>query len=796
MVVNFMIKKLISVFLIFALLPAYSLANTPVYFPSGDTKGTGETRPENRIETQKYSNFSRLKTGGYDRGQLTVGITEDEPGVYTYVYFEDFSEDVKYDINKTLLEGVLKDKETEEKINNWILSQYEKTGKRGVYYEAVNGYMSVVFGVFYDKKSDEKREAITSCWNLKTGEQLKNFSDLFYKDSDFLPAVNAKYIGHTTFNAEEYYIKGNEKNFTFMQLTDSYFNGKYFESPKNESYEMYFWEAYKLMPAWEYFDMKPLFTEAYRGQVKNKTADLYAEWYSVYGSKSPLLKEPSILRSRFLSDDEIKFRNTELEAIFNVIEKSEELADYKTEDNFIETSFDFSKDGKTAIVYTPFGEFTKNGKTIKTPSTDPIMKPEIGFLGYVDYDLNGTAEMITASDVIEIRNEQGDLVRFGEHESGYKRDRTYAVLWSVVKDSDGKITGRVSPSGTAQYYFLEPGDPVDYLIKKGGVLPYSGETGHTTADVIDTDCESVVYSLDALSYGELEYASGKAKADFDKLQKQITALKKNSPDSYFAELNIEHGKTQILGTSKKEKNFFVNGNAVSKEGLPDKTIYISFSGIFDSDPTRFEPSQMIVFSDNKNNTNSVPAFVTEKDGLAFPLTRNGIGDYVNHDFDTDSRIVADGKKLNPYTDGTENENPAFRYSYINYYFYREGDNLVEYGAVPLSLKRFKTIEDSDKIIKQIEDEGASIDNIFFGGYDSVYINCRKKDEESGKEIFISYETRVYQFTSYDYETQESEIHWRMYGDFSGKQGVRLPSILETIGLDTVVYPESLPGKDE
>ncbi|MDR0992088.1 MAG: hypothetical protein LBL87_04205 [Ruminococcus sp.] len=784
-----MIKKLVSLLLIFTLLPAYTPASTPVYYPYGDEKGTGSPRPETYTATPQYSVFGYLPTDCYGTKQLTVGVTDDEPAVY--VYYENFSENTKYDINKSLLDGVLSDSKTEEKINNWVLAQYKRTGKHGVYYEAVNGYMSVVFGIFYDKKSDEKREAITSCWNLKTGEQLENFSDLFYEDSDFLPAVNAKFAGHTTFNSEDYLITADTKNFTFLRLTDSYFDGKYFEIQDRVSDEMNWWEAYKLMPAWEYFDMSPLFTKFYSGQVQYKTADLYTEWYSVYGKKSPLLKETNILRSRFLSDEEIARRNKELEALFDVIEQSDEYKNYKTEDSFIETSFDFSEDGKTAIVYTPFGEFTKKGDTVKTPSTDPIMQIDIGFLGYVDYDMNGTAEIITASDVVEIRNEKGDLVRFGAHDSGYKRGGVYALLWSVVKNSDGKITGSVSRGG-AQYYYIEPEKPVDYLLKEGGVLPYSADTGETVSVNFDTDCESVVYSLGALDYGELEYASGKAKSDFDKLQKQIAALKKNSPDSYFAALNIEHGKTYILGTSNAEESFFINGNAVSKERLPEKTIRLFINGAFDSDPLRHENTQIIIFDDIKSNINCVPAFITGDDSLVFPFTRNGIGNHISgNDYDT-YKIIAGAKTPNPYTDGTDNEIPGYRFTYIDYYFYRSGDKLIEYGAVPLSLERFKTIDGSDKTLEKIKEEGAVIDEILYRGEGLIHFNCRKKNED-GKEIFINYTARVSTYSTYDYETLETKKHFRMYGNFDTQWGVYLPSVFETIGFDTVVYPDDLPG---
>jgi hypothetical protein len=183
-----MIKQFVS--LVMAIVMS-GTAPSPVY----SDKGTGESRPENRIETREYSTYARLMTEGYSFGQVSVGVYEDEP-----------------------------------------------------------------------------REAITSCWNLKTGEQLTKFSDLFYKDSDYLPAVNAKYIGHTVFNAKQYYATEEAKNFTFMKLTDSYFDGQYFKDPQSVSDEMYNSESYKLMPAWEYFDMKPLFSETYREQVFDKNA--------------------------------------------------------------------------------------------------------------------------------------------------------------------------------------------------------------------------------------------------------------------------------------------------------------------------------------------------------------------------------------------------------------------------------------------------------------------------------------------------------------------------------------------
>jgi hypothetical protein len=763
-----MFKRITAMFLAIVMSAALSIAPSAAY----TAKGTGEARPETRTESREYSTYAQLMTEGYSQEQIGVGIYTGETD--RYVYYENFSETPEYDINKALLNGVLENAETEKKINNWVKAQYKKTGKRGVYYEAVNGYMSVVFGVFYDKNSDEKREPITSCWNLKSGEQLTKFSDLFYKDSDFLPAVNAKYKDSSVFNAEQYFATENTKNFTFMKLTESYFDGKYFQSPQNVSDEMNNAEAYKLMPAWEYFDMKPLFTKAYRDQVENKTTDLYAEWYSVYGEKPPSLKEMKIHRSRFFTESEISRRNSELEALYDVIEKSDEYKNYKTDENFIETSFDFSADGKTAIIYTPFGEFTKNGDEIKTPVTDYIMKPEIGFIGYVDFDMDGTAEKITSGEEIAVRNSKDEVIftiPLGwtqEYKDYYK-----ALLWSIEKDENDDFYCRIVTALGEQTYIIEDGKAELYTTAIGH--------GSSAGETAYLKYATVIYSYGALDYGELGYASGAAKADSDKLQAQIKSLRENSPDSFFAMLNVEHGKSQIIGTSKKEKVIFINGKANDKNELPAEQIRVSLNSAFDSDRDRAEVSMLLQFAENKVGINTVPAFITSEDTLTFPLGEEGIGEWLSAHYSGEGLLVADDRT---------NE----------YYFYRDGDELVEYGAVPITLEQFKVIDGSDEVLKNIAERGAAVDEILLRECGSpfvrmLHINYTQKDE-NGKEVSMTFTLSVNYYNAQNPETGKDKTVWRVNPSVEEQKGTYLPSIFETIetrGIERVVYPEVLPG---
>jgi hypothetical protein len=78
--------------------------------------------------------------------------------------------------------------------------------------------MNIYYGVLFGESAYPAENCITSCWNIKTGERIEKFTDLFYKDSDFVPALNRAFGMY--FDEIGFVFTGEPKNFNITTLTD------------------------------------------------------------------------------------------------------------------------------------------------------------------------------------------------------------------------------------------------------------------------------------------------------------------------------------------------------------------------------------------------------------------------------------------------------------------------------------------------------------------------------------------------------------------------------------------------
>jgi phosphate transport system substrate-binding protein len=744
-------------------------------------KGTGEVRPENRIETQDYSYFYTYRGSDYDFYYSEEEIAErnwnEEPGWL----------DKDYDINISLIKGVLANPETEKKINNWILDQYKITGNHNVYYQAVNGYMNVFFGVTYGEIISEAETCVVSCWNLKTGERVEKFSDLFYKDSDFVPAVN-RALGMYNDNPN-YVLSGVPKNFSVSLLaeTDMHSNLIYGGGDEKQYWYNAMGEAYKEMPAWEYFDMKPLFSDDYKKYVSYEKLALYTMQYFTYEK----LLEAKIYYSRFLSTDEVERRNIMLEKLYNIIEQSDEYKNYDYNTNYnsefdepIVTETQFSEDGNIAYVWTPFGEFTLNSKTgkYKTPSNDFIMKNEVKFIGYIDYDLDGTPETVTLDESLNIYNKKWELV-FSipyekEHKDYYSPYDDNIIMWNVSKmqgvNFDGETYGEIICKKETFNYVVREGVP-ELIEGKGAGNGYLED-------------KNVVYAAGAVNYPELEYVSGKAKADYNDLQKQIKTLEEKADEEdykmgYFALLTLKDSKRYIAGLSWAEDILYINGKANESNAFSCRSVdvYSAETGPYSAYDNHYEVFLTLHYGGNYSHL--VPVFIGKDDTAVFPVSEKGIG----QDIEIDDTFVTLTHRLYDITpDGSELPGGTMgNVTGKKYWFYISGGVLTEYGAAEISLEQFKEIEGSDKALKEIADDGAKIVNILYRSNTLLHINCTQEFTDNG---------RVYtKNVNYTYEVNPRSSGYYLRDIFTVKDdGVYLPSVLETVGIDNVRYPVDFP----
>jgi hypothetical protein len=451
--------------------------------PPYETLGTGEPRPKNFEKSKEYSNI-------------------------TFAY-GNYGMDNREDMNHYLLDGDLTNTALEAEINQWIETEikenniFEKYGYIGVYCNGINGYLEVVITVAYFEGDNYMPDSPVSIWNLKTGERVTEFSDLFYEGTDFIPAVKKAYeqafyspfINLDT-EPERFFIT----DFLVGDLAYDYIQNVFNDETEEDLHKQPINSMTGIMdltPIWTYYDMSPHFTEEHLDKENgwgllrtDKIPD-----FSLSPKHYKKMREWRVYSSRFLSESEISARNKVLDKIYNHIENSDEFADYNEtyDDKYypFDTTVTISDDLRHTIVDTPFGAYyvRRGNPKVMTAADDIRLSERQEFIGLVDVDFDGSPEWVSMSDTINIYDEdlklQTEIPAFSEYglNKYFEFDK-----WQVIRDTE---SGKVS--GIIYYYCDGKRIAVRYEIE-GGELKVTNNV-HYEKEPKRESAEKTIFSL-------------------------------------------------------------------------------------------------------------------------------------------------------------------------------------------------------------------------------------------------------------------------------------------------------------
>ena len=272
-------------------------------------KGTGKEKPKDYKPAEKYSVFNH-----------SVFCAEGADGILPngdcFVYY-------------------LKDEELQKKINEDIESTVFKggdflPGDWGMDVKIFNGYMNISFcknsslaGDYLDPVYVSDQD-IELNYDLKTGKKIEKFSDLFYKDTDFVPLVNKRVGEYLSVkypeNLKTDYIGllGDAGQFSFTSVMPGA-AGTYFDRDTTVPFQGdYNYELIDSMITGEYFDCREIINEEYAEKVYDNT---YTDWIKGYTSDSDGNLHYNFT-SRFHTEEEINAKNQFMEKI---LEKTKPL---------------------------------------------------------------------------------------------------------------------------------------------------------------------------------------------------------------------------------------------------------------------------------------------------------------------------------------------------------------------------------------------------------------------------------------------------------------------------------------
>jgi phosphate transport system substrate-binding protein len=168
------------------------LAQNKVYLPIG----TGKEKPAGFGFPDRYSYYANLTEGGID---------------------------------------FLRDKALTREINAWITKNSGGADDRVVMSTIINGYLSVAI---ISSSYDPERDYATAVWDIIEKKKIKNYSDLFYKDTDFSLTLS---ICVATALEEDYADYGGLKKTDFAggfagEIEEDGFNTEYFTLKGESAY--------------------------------------------------------------------------------------------------------------------------------------------------------------------------------------------------------------------------------------------------------------------------------------------------------------------------------------------------------------------------------------------------------------------------------------------------------------------------------------------------------------------------------------------------------------------------------
>ncbi len=251
--------------------------------------GTGEPRPDDFKPCDKYSNLWLAVRNGTFPGQAI--IKKDEYFEFDFLKDTALQDRINSDLRAAMdrLRGyeLPKDEAEYRERNSW--SYTECIDDMSIEAECRNGYLSIVIG--YSNTHDMGIDYVpyfkieTLNYDLFSGKKIERYSDLFYKDEDFLTDVNKQFtINSGIYELEKkldfYGILGEPRLFTIdgviLERDNIYFSIapllRYDDSFRFHS------------PVTQYRDMKSIVYDKYAYEYDNKVEDVdyYNEWEEAY----------------------------------------------------------------------------------------------------------------------------------------------------------------------------------------------------------------------------------------------------------------------------------------------------------------------------------------------------------------------------------------------------------------------------------------------------------------------------------------------------------------------------------
>ncbi len=263
----------------------------PERLRSYNSKGTGKEKPADYKPSEKESTFTRYSN-------------------------HEFNDNRAYKID------FLKDKKFQNTINDDISKELGKFPNPDVTVKAVNGYMSVTLSATDESVPIEHEfgkpayhNAVVLNYDLIDQKKIENFSDLFYKDINFISTVNDALASDINLVSSQYIrtdflgLTGSIDNFSIEGLYLSNDN-PYLTHNFMLDYSSYYLPDY--MVTGEYYNMDPLLDQRY-----SCTEYYCSDWNEVtYKDKDGEYRQ-TVKGSRFHSDAEVAERAKAYDNVFS-----------------------------------------------------------------------------------------------------------------------------------------------------------------------------------------------------------------------------------------------------------------------------------------------------------------------------------------------------------------------------------------------------------------------------------------------------------------------------------------------
>jgi phosphate transport system substrate-binding protein len=318
-------------------LPVADLA-IPDEYHAYTATGTGEIKPANLKPSKQAAEIPRFYWDDRDKQE---GLTDDG-----------------------LLDGILADKDYENEINEWIkeaivFAKDKGESRPNISYVIRNGFMEISVGFEWGEVDFFYPEyASAAVFDLKSGKQLTKLSELFYKDSEFVPALNnVVSYGFTSGRVDKKTdfvgILGEPQMFT---LTGMCLPGDIYVYKRDSQYSnimfgfvtKYNETLRDFMPSWQFYDFSELLTENFRDKIEIYDTPLYLKENVI---KNDSIREQYISSSRFLDKGYIDEINETLSVLYTELIYSEYLSDMVSNDFYEDyTTMEFVVDPEANLL--------------------------------------------------------------------------------------------------------------------------------------------------------------------------------------------------------------------------------------------------------------------------------------------------------------------------------------------------------------------------------------------------------------------------------------------------------------